>query len=312
MPKELLKQLANFAAGFYDRGANWAARKASQFKLPELSSRLSRYFSKPVAFVLIESFVALSLAIYYFFLLLPMAEAPRHYDKDTHNVAFFTAHSHHPYAGDDVLKDWPDLKTRLPGLVLTGWLTDLAFKIKNERQSNSWSVGVWTYDIFASIFAAYHASWLLVLFGLLVRYRRDALLIILGVFSGLMLNLTMPAWEFFFPWDLPSMCFFTWAFLAYDDSKRILPLMCIVWLGALFKETTLCCALLILLGERWPLKKRMVSFVTTILAFGLAKKLLLLACAVPIPFFSANNFFSGLRLPRNFEVTFTNPGLNHV
>jgi len=36
--------------------------------------------------------------------------------------------------------------------------------------------------------------------------------------------------------------------------------MAVVWLGALFKETTLCCSLLILLGEHWPLKKRILSF----------------------------------------------------
>jgi len=39
---------------------------------------------------------------------------------------------------------------------------------------------------------------------------------------------------------------------------------------------------------------------------------LLLAYAVPIQFFSTNNFFSGLRLPHNFAVTIAHPGLNHV
>jgi hypothetical protein len=67
-----------------------------------------------------------------------------------------------------------------------------------------------------------------------------------------------------------------------------------------------------MIGEHWPLNKRILGFAGTVAAFAIAKKLLLLTCAVPIQFFSANNFFSGLRLPHNFEQTFSHPALNHV
>lgn len=236
-----------------------------------------------------------------------MWELPEHFQ----NVAFFTQHSHLPLTQEDVAKEFPDVKTRLPGSILTGWLTDRIHELTGPNRI-LWHSGVWSFLPIACVFAAYHTSWLLLMFGLLIRYRTDALLIMLGTFSGLMLNMCAVSWQYFFPWDLPSMCFFTWAILTYDNSKKILPLMTVVWLGALFKETTLCCTLLILFGERWPLKKRAVSFVATIVAFALAKKLLLLAYAVPIPFFSANNFFSNLQLPNNFRLTFYVPGLNHV
>jgi hypothetical protein len=254
MLKFLPAKFTDFAVKLYDWGTNWAGKASHLFKLPEVSSRLSRYFSKPSALLWIELFVALSLTMYYFFLLLPLAAPPRNFQ----NVAYFTEYAQHPYTREDFTKDCPDVKTRLPGPMLTGWLTDTVFERnkmqKNDQEAGPWSTertlasGVWSYNVFWCTFAAYHASWLLLLFGLLIRYRADALLIILGTFSGLMLNMSAIAWQYFFPWDLPSMFFFTWAILTYDNSKKVLPLMTVVWLGALFKETTLCCSLLILLG----------------------------------------------------------------
>ena len=307
MLKSSPDKFAEFASRFYDRVTGWAGRQSSRLKLPELSIRLTRYFSKPPALLGIESFVALSLSVYYFLLLISMTTPPEHFQ----NIAFFTEHSRHPFSQEDFARAYPDVKTRLPGSLLTGWLIDKLYDYSTQNP-RPWTSGVWSLLPLPSIFAAYHASWLLLLFGLLIRYRADALLIILGTFSGLMLNLSITSWQYFFPWDLPSMCFFTWAILTYDNSRKIFPLMTIVWLGALFKETTLCCALLILLGEHWPVKKRIAGFVATIAAFAIAKKLLLLACAVPIQFFSPDNFFSKLQLAHNFAVTFTHPGLNHV
>lgn len=314
--KSLLERFAGIAGSFYDWASGWASGLLQLRRLPQLSSWLSRRWSKPPALVGIESFVALSLVMCYFFLMLPMAEAPRYYDRDCHNRAFFTEYSHHPFVRSDFTKDYPDLKTRLPGLILTGQLTDMVFDYTDAKNSDSLAcsvgIGIRRYALFACVFAAYHASWLLLLFGLLIRYRADALLIILGTFAGLMLNVATPSYQMFLPWDLPSLLFFTWAILTYDNSKSILPIMVVVWLGALFKETTLCCALLILLGEHWPRKKRFVGFAVTVLAFAVTKKLLLLAYNIPVQFFSADNFFSGLRLPYNFQVTFSDPVLNHI
>ena len=316
--KIITGKVRQFCRGFLQLGIKLGGggKLSNLFRLAQLSSWLSRRLKKPAALVGIESFVALSLVIYYFFLMLPMSEAPRHYDNDVFNRGYFTEYSHHPFIRWDFSKDFPDVNTRLPGAILTGQLTDMVLDYtianKSDVQKCSFGIGAWRYNLFKCTFAAYHASWLLLLFGLLIRYRADALLIILGTFSGLMLNVSLPSYQEFFPWDLPSLFFFSWAVLTYDNSKRILPLMAVVWLGALFKETTLCCSLLILLGEHWPLKKRIFSFAGTVAAFAIAKKFLLLAYAVPVHFFSASNFFSGLRLPYNFQVTFSHPALNHV
>jgi len=305
-------KITDFAVRVCDFGTKWAASTARLFRLPRLSSAIAQHFSKPASLVGLESFVALSLAVYYFFLILPMSQTVREYGNDIQTVSYFTEYSQHPFTKEDFSKDYPDVKTRLTAQLLTGWITDREFNSFPKDKPQTVSMGVWSYTRFSLIFAGYHTAWLLLLFGLLIRFRRDALLIILGVFSGLMFNVAWPSWQYFFPWDLPSMFFFTWAILTYDNSKSILPLIVVVWLGALFKETTLCCSLLILFGEHWSLRKRAIGFVVTIAAFSIAKKILLVAYAVPVDFFSKDNFFSGLRIRDNFADAFTNPGPNHV
>ena len=113
--------------------------------------------------------------------------------------------------------------------------------------------GGYYFRVHEVVFGFYHALWLFLLFGVLILHRRDALLIMLGVFGGLMYNFTIPAGRWFYPWDMPTLFFFTWACLLYDQ-RRLFPLLVVVWLGSLFKETTLCCALLVLLGRHWPWK----------------------------------------------------------
>jgi hypothetical protein len=110
----------------------------------------------------------------------------------------------------------------------------------------------------------------------------------LGVFSGLMYNFIIPAGRWFLPWDMPTMFFFTWACLLYDQ-RRFFPLLLVVWLGSLFKETTLCCALLVLLGQHWPGKKRIAGFATLAVACLLTRKLLMTGYGVKTTFFALNN-----------------------
>jgi hypothetical protein len=96
----------------------------------------------------------------------------------------------------------------------------------------------------------------------------------LGVFSGLMYYLSEAGYPQYHPWDMPTMFFFTLACLLYN-CRRMGLLMTVVWLGALFKETTLCCAFLILFSEQWPLKERLVDFAGTVLAALVTYKLLI-------------------------------------
>ncbi|MGB7745817.1 MAG: tetratricopeptide repeat protein, partial [Verrucomicrobiia bacterium] len=204
-----------------------------------------------------------------------------------------------PAVGKDLVQlNW---RKRLAGPILSGWLLDAKFKGAPDFNSNG----------FQTVFGFYHAMWLFLLFLLLILYRRDALLIMLGVFGGLMYNLTDPSNPpFYYPWDMPTMFFFTLACLLYDD-RRLWPLMVVVWLGGLFKETSLCCALLILLGEHWPLKKRVAGFAATVIATLAANKFLMTLYGVKAPVLAMNDaphvidIIRNTRLFYNFDILFS-------
>jgi hypothetical protein len=87
--------------------------------------------------------------------------------------------------------------------------------------------------------------------------------------------------------------------------------MAVVWLGGLFKETSLCCALLILLGEHWPLKKRAAGFAATVVATFAANKLLMTLYDVKAPVLAMNDaphafdIIRNTRLLYNFDILFS-------
>ncbi len=203
-----------------------------------------------------------------------------------------------PVVGKDLVQlNW---KKRLAGPMLSGWLLDMKFKGAPDFNWNG----------FQTVFGFYHAAWLFLLFLVLMVYRKDALLIMFAVFGGLMYNLTDSAQPpFYYPWDLPTMFFFTLACLLYDR-RRLWLLMLAVWLGGLFKETTLCCALLILLGEHWTLKKRVAGFAATVIATFAANKFLMTIYAVKAPILAMNDaphvidIIRNTRLFSNFNILF--------
>ncbi|MGA2179844.1 MAG: tetratricopeptide repeat protein [Verrucomicrobiota bacterium] len=276
MLKSLSDKFADFAVGFSEWGAGWTGKLSGFFRLAPLSSVLTRHLSKRPALLGVELLVALSLTVTFYFLVRPTCLPYR--DGNTISRSVFCYLSEHvsPESKKQVQLNW---KKRLAGPMLSAWLLDVKFKGQKEFDQNG----------FQDVFGFYHAAWLFLLFLLLILYRRDALWIILGVFGGLMYNLTDPAQpSFYYPWDLPTMFFFTLACLLYD-SRRMWLLLLVVWLGGLFKETTLCCALLVLLGEHWSLKKRVVGFTVTVLATFAANKLLMTLYDVRAPVLAMND-----------------------
>ena len=224
----------------------------------------------------IEIFVAISISVYLFFLLMPQAAAPRLHDGDVTNAYLFSYLSHHPSSTNDLAKDYPMWKTRFAGSLVTGKVTDL----------------FWTSDWFAFnrykfpgnslVFAAYHASWVLLTFMVLIRYRRDALLPILGTFAGLTYNFIEPSGEWFFPWDYPMMFFFTWSCLLFLKQNYWL-MLTLIWIGSMFKETAACAALLIFWTDSWSVRKRIISFVGVCVACYLSRRLFMLTYGVIVP-----------------------------
>lgn len=324
MLKQLQNKFTDFAGSFYNWGAGLAKKLARASRLTQLSERLSRRVSKPPLILGIESFVALTLVVYFFFLMLPQADTPRHYDGNVMNIYLFTYLSDHPYSHQDLIANFDNWKARLAGPMITGWMYDLSYKTFSQLyhwnlvDTDMFVFGGYFARVPVVVFGFYHALWLLLLYGLLIAYRQDALLLMLGIFGGLMYNFTMPAGQWFYPWDMPTMFFFTWACLLYDRDQ-IIPLMVVVWLGSLFKETTLCCALLILLGRGWSWKQRIGGFAATAAGCLLTRKLLMAGYGVHTMFFALNN--SGntgelahktwALLVQNIRLLFS-PHLNHV
>ncbi len=275
MLKPLTDKFAGFAVGFYEWGTGWAGKLSGFFRWT-LSSILTRHLSKRPALLGVELLVALSLTVNFYFLVRPTCLPYRDGNAISRSVFCYLSEHVSPETKKLVQLNW---KKRLGGPMLSAWLLDVKFKGQKEFDQ----------DGFQDVFGFYHATWLFLLFLLLILYRRDALLIMLGVFGGLMYNLTDSAQPpFYYPWDLPTMFFFTLACLLYD-SRRLWLLMAVVWLGGIFKETTLCCALLILLGEHWPLKKRVVGFTVTVLATFATNKLLMILYDVRAPLLAMND-----------------------
>jgi hypothetical protein len=323
MLKSFQDKLADIAGNFYDQLTEVADKLSGFFRLAQLSAWLTRRLSKPPMLLGIESLVAVSLAVYFFFLMLPEVNVPRAYDGNQMNAYLFTFLSRHPYTQKDMISGFDNWRARLAGPLITGWMFDTTLKDVTISGQNGVSTsrvvfGGYAFTTPQIVFGFYHALWLFLLFVVLILHRKDALLIILGVFSGLMYNVTIPSGAWFCPWDMPTLFFFTWACLLYDRGQ-FFPLLVVVWLGSLFKETALCCALLVLLGEHWPLKKRIAGFAVLALACLVTRRLLMAICGVKTMFFALNNagnfhdlaqktwrVFSG-----NIHTLFS-PDLNHV
>jgi tetratricopeptide (TPR) repeat protein len=304
MLKLLQDKFADFAAGIYDRGSGWAGKLSARCRWPQFASWLEEQLGKRPALLGAELFVALSLAVNFYFLVRPACLPYR--DGNAISKSVFCCLSEHvsPAVRQEVQLNW---KKRLAGPMLSGWLLDAKFRGQAEI----------TWDGFQDVFGFYHAAWLFLLFLMLMVFRRDALWIMAAVFAGLMYNLTDPSNPpFYYPWDMPTMVFFTLACLLYD-SRRMGLLMAVVWLGGLFKETTLCCALLILLGEHWSWKKRVAGFAATVLATFTTNKLFMALYGMKAPIFAMNDarHLSDLIwhsvLPNNI-LTLFRPELRHV
>ncbi len=275
MLKVLQDRFAHFAGGFYDWGSNCAGKLGNLLKLPQVLSRLEGHWPKRPAVLGVELFVALSLTMGFFFLVRPTCLPAPDGNVISRQLFSYLSAYEHAVVKNQVQLNW---RKRLAGPMLSAWLLDAKFKGKPDL----------TGAAFENLFGFYHATWLFLLFLLLILYRRDALLIMLGVVGGLMCYFSEPGYSQFYPWDMPTMFFFTLACLLYD-SRRMELLMAVVWLGALFKETTLCCALLILLGEHWSWKKRIAGFAGTVVATLATYKLLMWLYDIKAPILAMNN-----------------------
>jgi len=264
----LIHKVGTMAGWFYDVGTKtlgWLGR------LPAIAAIAVRVQKRPRVLAA-ELFVALSLTVSFFFLIKPSVRPGTNGDALSNGVFSYLVHHMPPQAKDMVPPSW---RMRLAGPITSGWLMDAMHQkeILGPR--------------FENIFAFYHSFWLFLLFLALIYFRRDALLIMLGTMSGLMYYLSDPVRPQFFVWDIANMFFFTLACLMFLRGRMWSVLLC-AYIGALFKETTLCCAILVLLGEGWPWRKRIPAFLGTVAVTFATYKILMAAYGMTGRVFAMN------------------------
>lgn len=217
--------------------------------------------AKKLQVLAVEVFVALAMAVSFFFLVRTCFIS-----GDPINRYIFTSASKSLYRLDQPLmgSHW---NGRLGGLLLSGALAD--FSLDNPRAALEQDT-----ERLASAFAFYHAFWVFLLFVAIIFALQDALLVNLGIFAGLMYDFSPISGPYFYPWDTPAMFFFTIAVLFFER-RRLWLMTATICLGCFFKETVLVCALLLLFAEKWPRGKRIVAFGGIFLLYAGGKQLLL-------------------------------------
>ena len=246
---------------------------------------------------ILTSFIALSLCVYFFFLMLAQPATPRYYDGNCTTAILFTRLSDYPITKQnyDLIGEFPIFATRPAGQMLTGalWQHFKNRAIKNPANA----VKIWNGYRFGPLnisFGIYQSVWLALLFGLFMYYRPDdAVLLMFGTFCGMMFNLAPVIGSWWYPYDMPETVLFTWAILIFLKGEYW-PLLAVIFLASVFKETGLVCALLVLLGP-WSWQRNVFGFVGLFLAFYAVRKFLMIAGGAQgmiLPFNEANDMHS--------------------
>jgi len=238
----------------------------------------TRFLTNGTKTKLIGLFIALSLSVTYFYMIRPWALGM---PGNSTNLWVFTADSKVNNHLSSLYTVW---RPRIGGIWLAGRMVDSIIKdglinlqdyqsnnivvLTVTSQQNQQVFGKYFYtEDYRDIFGLYHAAWLFLFFVLLIFLLEDPVFVMLGCFAGLFYMLTPAANYYSYPWDMPSMMFFTLSYLCW--LKKRYPLMLVViFTGTLFKETAAVTAVLFFFTDlNW--KKRisyfLAAFVSTLL-----------------------------------------------
>lgn len=166
---------------------------------------------------------------------------------------------------------------RLGGTLMTGWMFD--FLVHHTAGS---------YTSFYFIFGLYQGVWLFLLLLLLIFSAREAWLINLGIFAGLLYNFFPGCNLCAYPWDIPGTFFFTLATLLFMRRNYWL-MLAVICAGCLFKETVLVCALLFFFITEWKWSRRVLTFFGTVAVYAISKKMLKTGLGLQAAALSMNN-----------------------
>jgi hypothetical protein len=164
-------------------------------------------------------FVALSLAVTYYYIVKPFAMGT---PGNGTNFWVFSAMSK---AAPHLNTIYPVWRSRIGGMWISGKLVDSSVK---DGQLSAEDV--------QEVFGMYHSVWLFIFFLMLIFLADDPLFIITACFACMLYMFTPRANYYCYPWDIPGMTFFTLNYLLWR--KKYYSLMLIVMIvGYSFKET---------------------------------------------------------------------------
>jgi hypothetical protein len=175
---------------------------------------------------LIAFFIAISLSVTWFLYTSALANG-NSYSSLTPFV--FTADSHTANRYDQLSNVW---RARIGGNWITGRLSDAVAHN-----------GVLAPDSYHNIFGFYNAAWLFLTFAIIICLADNPLFVIPFVFAGMCYSLTPLDYVTIFPWDMPSMFFWTLAVLFWER-KKYAGLLATIVIGTVFKETVAVTAFL--------------------------------------------------------------------
>ena len=199
---------------------------------------------------LIALFIALSLSVTYYYIIKPLAMGT---PGNSTNFMVFSAMSHADYHLNSLQEVW---RPRVGGMWLSGLLVDSVVK-----------EGQLKVEDLQHVFGLYHACWLFLFFVMIIFLAEDPVFVIVACFAGLFYMLTPNAGYYSYPWDIPSMTFFTLNFLLWK--KKLYTWMFLVFIiGQFFKETVAVTAVLYFFSDMsWRNKIRyfVLAFVFTLI-----------------------------------------------
>jgi hypothetical protein len=234
--------------------------------------------SHAVKIRLIAVFVALSLSVTYYYIIKPWAMGV---PGNSTNFMVFSAMSNASYHLNSLEEVW---RPRVGGMWLAGRLVDgivknglinlqdyqnnniVVLNVQNQEGQQVFGNYFYTED-YRSAFGLYHACWLFLFFVMIIFFVEDPVFVILACFAGLFYMLTPNSGYYSYPWDIPSMTFFTLNYLLWKRKLYawMLPVFAV---GHFFKETVAVTAVLYFFTDlHW--RKRIayfaIAFVLTLL-----------------------------------------------
>ncbi|HTQ52591.1 MAG TPA: hypothetical protein VMJ12_17925 [Candidatus Acidoferrales bacterium] len=247
---------------------------------------------------LVSLFVALSLAVTYYYIVKPFAMGT---PGNGTNFWVFSAMSQSSPHLNTIYPVW---RSRIGGMWISGKLVDSAVKDGGLRVEDA-----------QQAFGIYHSVWLFLFFAMLIFLVDDPLFVTTACFACMLYMFTPKASYYAYPWDIPGMTFFTLNYLLWRK-RHYKSMLLVMFVGYFFKETIILSGVLFFFTDLTTGNK--VRYLAATAAIGLAMKVgITLAIDGKISLLT-NQFVSGTQKNLFKDSTFflnlkelATPSLNH-